>query len=380
MALLRKIFFGRRRRFSKRSISKPRNFQHCFHGEYDTTEGRFCGLPPQWSNLLDHEEQEAPRSPGKQGQGGLGWQTPVVISGDKHLDQPSSKWIRNSYFSDDEDQGTLPNCARITSLPNVSLRSTHEPVHCRVPPPDAEITISQPLLDIESNPHHEYVAPDPYNRRRDVWSPQSLHSSGYWSGRQHHMIHTDDINGYISADNAGYISAGSISSRDNLDDVSYSRPPDISSPSYAASQPLHSSPPSHHHGIGRHSKRRNHRNSKRHRASQSDEEFRASLMQLVNPADPRRLLTQMHKIGEGSTGVVYSAKLVSTGEIVAVKKMNLKRQQRRELLFNEVTFLFAQGVGTMNVVMSNLTTKIINLWWGILQLPCGHLALVSYTS
>ena len=83
-------------------------------------------------------------------------------------------------------------------------------------------------------------------------------------------------------------------------------------------------------------------------------------MQLVNPADPRRLLTQMYKIGEGSTGVVYSAKLVSTGELVAVKKMNLKRQQRRELLFNEVTFLFALGVGTMNVIMSNLVTNIIN--------------------
>lgn len=346
MALLRKLFFGKRRRFSKRSISKPRNFQHCFHGEFDSAEGRFCGLPPQWSNLLDHEEQETSCPPSRLAQGGLGWQTPVVISGDKHLDQSSSKWIRNSYFSDDDDSGALSNCVRITSLPNVSLRSTHEPVNCRVAPPDAEVTMSQPMLDMEPSPQHEYVAPDPYGRRRDVWSPQSLHSSGYWSGRQHHMIHTDDINGYVSADNTGYISAGSISSRDNLDDTSNSRQPSISSPSYAASQPLHSSPMSHHHDMSRHSKRRTHRNSKRHRASQTYDEFRTSLMQLVNPADPRRLLTQMQKIGEGSTGVVYSAKLVSTGEMVAVKKMNLKRQQRRELLFNEVTFVFALGVGT----------------------------------
>lgn len=330
MSLLKKLIFGRRRRPSKRSISKPRNFQHCFHGEYDLSEGRFCGLPPQWSSLLDHEEQESSRSASRQTQNGLGWQTPVVISGDNHLDQPSSKWIRDSYFSDDDEPGVLSDCARITSLPNVSLRSTHEPVNCRVPPTDAEITMSQPLLDIDSSPQYEHVAPDPYGRRKDVWSPQSLHSSGYWSGRQHHTIHTDDINN-------GYVSAGSISSRDRLDDPSYGRQPD-SSPSYAASQPLHCSPLNHHHDMNRGSKRRTHRNSKRHhRASESYDEFRTSLMQLVNPADPRRLLTQLHKIGEGSTGVVYSAKLVSTGEMVAVKKMNLKRQQRRELLFNEVS-------------------------------------------
>lgn len=333
MSLLRKLFFGRRRRHSKRSISKPRNFQHCFHGEYDSAEGRFCGLPPQWSNLLGHEEQDTSRSASRQTQDGLGWQTPVVISGDRHLDHPSSKWIRDSYFSDDEDDpGALSNCVRITSLPNVNLRSTQEPVISRVAPSDAELTMSQTLLDIESNPQHEYVAPDPYGRRRDVWSPQSLHSSGYWSGRQHHTIHTDDNNGYVSA--------GSISSRDRMDDISYDRPPEVSATNYAASQPLHNSPLNRHHEVNGHSKRRTHRNSKRrNHALESYDEFRTSLMQHVNPTDPRRLLTQMHKIGEGSTGVVYSAKVVSTGEMVAVKKMNLKRQQRRELLFNEVNTL-----------------------------------------
>jgi len=333
MSLFRKLFFGRRRRRSKRSISQPRNFQHCFHGEYDSTEGRFCGLPPQWSNLLDNEEQDVSRSTSRQTQRGLGWQTPVVISGDSHLDKSSSKWIRNSYFSDDDEPGALSNSVRITSLPNVSLRSTHEPVNCRAIPSDSEITMSQPLLDIEAGPHHEYVASDPYGRRRDVWSPQSVHSSGYWSARQHHTIHTDDNNGYASA--------GSISSRDHVDNAGYGRHPDTNSPSFTASQPLHSSTSTYHHDTNRHTKRASHRRSKRrHHATESYDEFRTSLMHLVNPADPRSLLTQMCKIGEGSTGVVYSAKLISTGKIVAVKKMNLKRQQRRELLFNEVIICF----------------------------------------
>ncbi|KAL1454968.1 hypothetical protein WDU94_009095 [Cyamophila willieti] len=42
------------------------------------------------------------------------------------------------------------------------------------------------------------------------------------------------------------------------------------------------------------------------------------------------------KIGEGSTGTVCIATDKTTGRKVAVKKMDLRKQQRRELLFNEV--------------------------------------------
>ena len=45
----------------------------------------------------------------------------------------------------------------------------------------------------------------------------------------------------------------------------------------------------------------------------------------------------LKKIGEGSTAVVYSALEKKTKNLVAVKKMNLRKQQRRELLFNEVS-------------------------------------------
>ena len=45
------------------------------------------------------------------------------------------------------------------------------------------------------------------------------------------------------------------------------------------------------------------------------------------------------KIGEGSTGIVCIANDKSTGRQVAVKKMDLKKQQRRELLFNEVVIM-----------------------------------------
>lgn len=68
----------------------------------------------------------------------------------------------------------------------------------------------------------------------------------------------------------------------------------------------------------------------------SHEQFRAALQMVVDPGDPRSYLDNFIKIGEGSTGVVCIATVRGSGQLVAVKKMDLRKQQRRELLFNEV--------------------------------------------
>ncbi|KAI8439729.1 hypothetical protein MSG28_013423 [Choristoneura fumiferana] len=70
--------------------------------------------------------------------------------------------------------------------------------------------------------------------------------------------------------------------------------------------------------------------------------FRAALRLVVSPGDPRASLSGFSKIGEGSTGVVCAAADARTRRRVAVKMMNLRKQQRRELLFNEVvrTFIY----------------------------------------
>lgn len=69
------------------------------------------------------------------------------------------------------------------------------------------------------------------------------------------------------------------------------------------------------------------------------EQFRAALQMVVSAGDPRENLDNFTKIGEGSTGTVCIATDKSTGRQVAVKKMDLRKQQRRELLFNEVVIM-----------------------------------------
>nr|CAB3264638.1 serine/threonine-protein kinase PAK 4 [Phallusia mammillata] len=71
----------------------------------------------------------------------------------------------------------------------------------------------------------------------------------------------------------------------------------------------------------------------------SDAQFREALQMVVCPGDPRESLENFVKIGEGSTGIVCIANERGTGRRVAVKKMDVRKQQRRELLFNEVVIM-----------------------------------------
>lgn len=71
----------------------------------------------------------------------------------------------------------------------------------------------------------------------------------------------------------------------------------------------------------------------------SHEQFREALQMVVSRGDPRDNLSDFMKIGEGSTGTVWIATEKATRRQVAVKKMDLRKQQRRELLFNEVVIM-----------------------------------------
>ncbi|KAH9498269.1 serine/threonine protein kinase, STE, PAK/STE20 [Bulinus truncatus] len=71
----------------------------------------------------------------------------------------------------------------------------------------------------------------------------------------------------------------------------------------------------------------------------SHDEFRRTLQYVVNPGEPRHFLENFMKIGEGSTGIVCTAMDKTRGKLVAVKKMDMRKQQRRELLFNEVVVM-----------------------------------------
>eukprot|EP00056_Hartaetosiga_gracilis_P009027 m.129416 g.129416 ORF g.129416 m.129416 type:complete len:494 (+) comp13046_c3_seq1:111-1592(+) len=68
----------------------------------------------------------------------------------------------------------------------------------------------------------------------------------------------------------------------------------------------------------------------------SDEEVLTKLKEIVNPEDPKPLYSDLHKIGQGASGLVYTAIDNKTGKSVAIKSMNLAQQPKKELIINEI--------------------------------------------
>ena len=104
----------------------------------------------------------------------------------------------------------------------------------------------------------------------------------------------------------------------------------------------------------------------------SHEQFRSNLQQYVNPNDPRSDLDGFVKIGEGSTGGVYTAHQQSTNRIVAVKKMNLWNQQRKDLLFSEVSNKRTLSILGTTCLMDSGSTHIM-LRDTVFTLKCMYL-------
>lgn len=99
--------------------------------------------------------------------------------------------------------------------------------------------------------------------------------------------------------------------------------------------------------------------------SVSHEQFKAALQMVVDKGDPRTYLENFVKIGEGSTGVVCIAREKHSGRQVAVKMMDLRKQQRRELLFNEVVIM--RDYRHKNVVEMYKSALVAEELWVIME-------------
>ncbi|VCX30753.1 unnamed protein product [Gulo gulo] len=176
-----------------------------------------------------------------------------------------------------------------------------EPTMC-IPKVDydrAQMVLSPPLSGSDTYPRGPAKLPQSQSKA-GYSSSSHQYPSGYHKATLYHHPSLQTSSQYIST--ASYLSSLSISSS--------TYPP----PSWGSSSDQQPSRVSH-------------------------EQFRAALQLVVSPGDPREYLDNFIKIGEGSTGIVCIATEKHTGKQVAVKKMDLRKQQRRELLFNEVVIM-----------------------------------------
>ncbi|KAK9365358.1 hypothetical protein V1509DRAFT_612650 [Lipomyces kononenkoae] len=75
---------------------------------------------------------------------------------------------------------------------------------------------------------------------------------------------------------------------------------------------------------------------KREQKRLRDAELISKLSSICSSGDPTRLYRNLHKIGQGASGGVYTAYQVGTNLSVAIKQMNLEQQPKKEAIINEI--------------------------------------------
>lgn len=91
----------------------------------------------------------------------------------------------------------------------------------------------------------------------------------------------------------------------------------------------------------------------------SFEQFVFALQKVVSQSDPRAMYDHLVKIGEGSTANVYIAIDKHYGTQVAIKQMNITKQKRKELLFNEVNIIVIVSFEIINFSFQSLQVMIM---------------------
>ncbi|ODM96137.1 Serine/threonine-protein kinase PAK 2 [Orchesella cincta] len=85
------------------------------------------------------------------------------------------------------------------------------------------------------------------------------------------------------------------------------------------------------------------------------------LRSICNPDDPKQRYMKSIELGAGASGTVYKAVDMNSGNMVAIKEINLPRQPRKDLVLNEIKIL--KGFNHPNLV-NFLDAYVVkdNLW------------------
>ncbi|CAG4945625.1 unnamed protein product [Parnassius apollo] len=371
--------------FSKKKkkplISPPSNFEHRVHTGFDKREGKFVGLPLQWASLVGNNQIfKSTNRP-------LPLVDPSEITPTEILDLKTI--VRGEHRSASVASMTRPpstNPTFINTQPvqngvvlpktsNVarsnSLRSTSPPRIRRDLRNQANVP---PAVPEESPPVPP--APQQYPSLRREQSNFALKKSipespVEWT----QSLHETSVKP-ISELNDNQQATITYQNIENANvPYQHNHPPQTQpmpygmqghngnyiSDSYSITRHQHGMPP----GAPSHLPLA----ASKHELRLTHEQFRAALRLVVSEGDPKATLVGFNKIGEGSTGFVCSATDTRTRRRVAVKMMNLRKQQRRELLFNEVVIM--RDYPHANIVEMHASYLVGDELWVVMEYMAG---------
>uniref|UniRef100_A0A0R3RH68 non-specific serine/threonine protein kinase n=1 Tax=Elaeophora elaphi TaxID=1147741 RepID=A0A0R3RH68_9BILA len=321
-----------RRRAKKVDISMPTNFEHRYHAGFDPVTGQYHGLPKQWQAIIGIAPNRRDRPRPMVDPSCI---TPMeiaeiktVVRGD--LPQPCQREINLDGVSD----GNKPRKDR-TELQGGVQNDFARVIHAsetwtRFP----QLSSSTPFFDMHSkHQQHSSLKFQKLSRAETNLPRTSACQNGILQSvrlQQNSSYPTQfDLANVVEVypENCGLLFQSNFLHNSGLHVEMNPSPSKLPLNEASAYRPNNSAV----HGSVR---------QKRDFQSRlSSDEFRAALKMVVSSGDPRADLTNYVQIGEGSTGTVVTADQISTGRKIAVKKMNILKQQRRELLFNEVLIM-----------------------------------------
>uniref|UniRef100_A0A671M6C1 non-specific serine/threonine protein kinase n=1 Tax=Sinocyclocheilus anshuiensis TaxID=1608454 RepID=A0A671M6C1_9TELE len=383
----------RKKKKKRPEISAPKNFEHRVHTSFDVKRGVFVGLPTQWQSLIENLRRPKPMvdpsritlvelkpkktivcgsmighgdyisamlsdmsrlsvtssnslrksSPSArkraQSLGRLGEVSEADVYQYEALDEPDPHWADKSRNIHSESGTPYMGLKKSVMLqPNGVLpraKSTYEVSMSSPPLPPPSIPVPEPPLMMR----REFPIVFSHNQRPITcfYSPTMPHGDGLTPDMRtvnRLLVHLQNSPGRLySSYDLKVTNITDIHSQKNIsavDSPSQPRPsptgslanspPGTCSPAFRPPQHPSPRPPPDPPKV-------------------THEQFKAALQMVVDKGDPRSYLENFVKIGEGSTGVVCIAHEKHSGRVVAVKMMDLRRQQRRELLFNEVVIM-----------------------------------------
>lgn len=304
------------------AISGPSNFEHRVHTRVSTEEGKLIGLPVQWLSIVNERHRN------RQPYIDADVITPIcfedrIIRGSqrrKNVDIARSNSLR-------EDRGmehpssTKPILSDISETENIQSSFAKMDISKengqRTSSSSSNYTVSKSAARLHfqsrrSNPNKTAKTAEP---PANAGVPKSKSTSGLHVAQNNSYIQRIQINRSIPNAN------------NNLPKKPATKPRKL---------PLTSSKSTPNFSEANNLKTQFQKQNQKQKVTH--EEFKAALMCVTCDGDPTTHLKMIRKIGEGSTALVYLA-VDKQNRQLAVKKMNLKKQQRRELLFNEVCIM-----------------------------------------
>ncbi|KAK0402734.1 hypothetical protein QR680_016503 [Steinernema hermaphroditum] len=288
-------------------ISGPYNTVHRMHVGYDGQ--KFSGLPQPWMDILlrDISEADQKKNP-----------TAVVTALKFYamtMNQPKKDkfMIAKSVYNSDEENETTHSSGELDSLGN-EMPSSESATSSL----DALATV--PELPPQQDPNSKSwnsipTPPQVHNRLPPPLPPKPSHLKSPATNSTYHKAFTRSGESHISDDSSSRTSSVEAVANGNGNPPLPPKEEKVVPP--PAPAPVV-------------------RKRQTQQPKLTDQEVLEELALIVTPGDPNEKYQLLNKIGVGASGTVYTARCKETQEVVAVKRIAFKTQQKKDMLLTEI--------------------------------------------